>query len=126
MDDDAGFSIVPTVSNVVPFAELCDNYCMFANDFQRWQLPLRPASATTTHKMQGTTVTGNCVTLATDIKQRLPFTRGIDYVCHSRVRDLTSLFLVRALQPIHFTHFDADRKKVHVEYKRLRDLFVQE
>ena len=87
------------------------------------QLPLRPASATITHKMQGSTVHGNCVTLATDISKRLPFTRGIDYVCHSRARDLSSLYLVHALRPVHFTHFGSDRKLVTAEYSRLRDIF---
>ena len=80
-------------------------------------------SATTTHKMQGSTVNGNCVTLATNLRDRTPFTRGIDYVCHSRARELSSLFFVHALRPEHFTCFGADRKKVHAEYKRLRLIF---
>ena len=123
MDDDIGFSICSTMTNVIPFGEICDEYIKFKNDFHRWQLPLRAASATTTHKMQGFTVNGNCVTLATNLRDRTPFTRGIDYVCHSRARELSSLFLVHALRPEHFTCFGADRKKVHAEYKRLHVIF---
>ena len=123
MDDNIGMSISSTMSNVIPFGEMCDEFVKYKNKYHRWQLPLRPASATTTHKMQGSTVHGNCVTLATDISKRFPFTRGIDYVCHSRARDLSSLYLVHALRPVHFTHFGSDRKLVTAEYSRLRNIF---
>ena len=126
MDDDIGISICFTIPNVISFGEMCDDRIKYKNDFHRWQLPLRAASATTTHKMQGSTVHGNCVTLATNLSEHTPFTRGIDYVCHSRAKDLSSLFLVSALRPEHFTIFGADRKKVTAEYNRLRVLLNKE
>ena len=126
MDDNLGFSICSTIPNVIPFGEMCDDRIKYKSDFHRWQLPLRAASATTTHKMQGSTVHGNCVTSATNLSEHTPFTRGIDYVCHSRGKDLSSLFLVLALRPEHFTIFGADRKKVTAEYNRLRVLFNKE
>ena len=70
MDDNIGFSICTTMTNVIPFGEMCDDRIKYKNDFHRWQLPLRAASATTTHKMQGSTVHGNCVTLATTVSTR--------------------------------------------------------
>ena len=126
MDDNIGFSICSTIPNVIPFGEMCDDRIKYKNDFHRWQLPLRAASATTTHKMQGSTVHGNCVTFATNLSEHTPFTRGIDYVCHSRAKDLSSLFHVFALRPEHFTIFGADRKKVTAEYNRLRVLLNKE
>ena len=81
MDDNICISICTTMPNVIPLGEMWDDRIKYKNDSHRWQLPLRAASATTSHKMQGSTVHGNCVTLYTNISERPPFTRGIDYVC---------------------------------------------
>lgn len=124
MDQDLGFSILSTMENVVPFTRVLDTSGKYSNNYHRWQLPLTPAFATTTHKMQGSTVVGNCVTLAWDFSSnKTPYTRGLDYVSHSRAKDLSKLFLVNALTVEHFSAHDDETKIVNNEYIRLRTKF---
>lgn len=90
MDSNLGFSFINSMENVVPFTEVLDEGVKY-NNYQRWQLPLTPSFATTTHKMQGSTVIGNCVTVPWKFQKGGPFCRGLDYVAHSRARELSSL-----------------------------------
>ena len=127
MDSDLGFSFIESMKNVVPFTEILDEGAKY-NNYQRWQLPLIPSFATTTHKMQGTTVIGNCVTVPWKFKNKEghnggPFCRGLDYVAHSRARELSSLFITVPLTAEHFTSHGDDLKLVHKEYKRLREIY---
>lgn len=131
MDANLGFSLIDTMPNVVPFTDVLDEGIKYANNYQRWQLPLTAAFATTTHKMQGSTVVGNCVTIpwkfvsaCENTPGRGPFCRGLDYVAHSRARDLASLFILGTSTPKHFNSHPNDLQHVHEEYKRLRQFFV--
>ena len=92
---------------------------------------MTPSFATTTHKMQGSTVIGNCVTVpwkfnfdplkgvCKERKNAGPFCRGLDFVAHSRARELSSLFILGPLTVEHFTSHSDDLQLVHEEYKRL-------
>lgn len=116
MDDDIGFSIIPTIPNIIPFTEQCDDTIKYGNHYHRWQLPLQNAFATTTHKMQGSTVKGNCVTMPSE---KAPWARGLDYVANSRAKYLQKLFLMRPLRVQHFTSHPQERHSIGNEYKRL-------
>ena len=120
MDNDVGYSIIPGIPNVVPFTEQCDVTERYLKVYHRWQIPLVAAFATTTHKMQGSTVKGNCVTIPS---LNSPWARGLDYVANSRVTELSKLFLIRPLKLQHFTSHEKEREKIDVEYTRLSTLF---
>ena len=122
MDSNLGFSFINSMENVVPFTEVLDEGAKY-NNYQRWQLPLTSSFATTTHKMQGTTVIGNCVTVPWKFTKGRPFCRGLDYVAHSRARELASLFILGPLTVEHFNSHPEDIEIVHKEYKRLREIF---
>jgi ATP-dependent exoDNAse (exonuclease V) alpha subunit len=69
----------------------CDITTKIDINYHRWQIPLRAAFATTTHKILGSTAKGNCVTMPSESS---PWLRGLDYVASSRAKDLTKLFLL--------------------------------
>ena len=92
MDNDVGYSVIPSIPNVIPFMEQCDVTEKYSKNYFRWQIPLVAAFATTTHKMQGSTVKGNCVTIPS---LKSPWARGLDYVANSRATELSKLFLIR-------------------------------
>ena len=120
MDNDVGYSIIPGIPNVVPFTEQCDVTERYLKVYHRWQIPLVAAFATTTHKMQGSTVKGNCVTIPS---LKCPWARGLDYVANSRATELSKLFLLRPLKSQHFTSHEKERNKIDAEYARLSRLF---
>ena len=120
MDNDIGFSVSSSIPNVIPFSEHCDLKDKFDSHYHRWQIPLRAAFATTTHKMQGSTVKGNCVTIPS---LNCPWARGLDYVANSRATELNKLFLLRALKPENFTSHEEQRKLIDNEYARLARKF---
>ena len=68
MDNDIGYSVIPSIPNVIPFTEQCDVTERYGKYYFRWQIPLVAAFATTTHKMQGSTVKGNCVTIPSSFR----------------------------------------------------------
>jgi ATP-dependent exoDNAse (exonuclease V) alpha subunit len=120
MDNDVGYSISPSIPNVVPFTEQCDVTEKYLKIFHRWQIPLVAAFATTTHKMQGSTVKGNCVTIPS---LKCPWARGLDYVANSRATELSKLFLITPLKMQHFTSHEKEREIINAEYNRLSLLF---
>lgn len=120
MDNDVGYSIIPSIPNVVPFTEQCDVSEKYLKIYHRWQIPLVAAFATTTHKMQGSTVKGSCVTIPS---LKCPWARGLDYVANSRATELSKLFLIRPLKDQHFTSHKIEREKIDLEYARLSRLF---
>lgn len=120
MDDDIGYSAVPSMLNILPFTAQCDDTEKYDKNYHRWQLPLKAAFATTTHKMQGSTAKGNCVTLPSENK---PWSRGLDYVANSRAKDLSKLFLLRPLTASHFTSHPKERMAIAREYERLTAKF---
>ena len=117
MDNDIGYSVIPSIHNVIPFTEQCDVTERYGKNYFRWQIPLVAAFATTTHKMQGSTVKGNCVTIPS---LKSPWARGLDYVANSRATELSKLFLIRPLKEQHFTSHAKERDQ---EYFRLSRLF---
>ena len=51
------------------------------------------------------------------------FCRGLDYVAHSRARELSSFFILRPLTAVQFTSHRDNFQLVHKEYKRLREIY---
>jgi ATP-dependent exoDNAse (exonuclease V) alpha subunit len=117
MDDNYGYSITTNGQTVMPFTAHCDETAKVDNNYQ---IPLRAAFATTTHKMQGSTAKGNCITLPSEIS---PWNRGLDYVANSRAKDLTKLFLLRPLRITNFTSHEPERILIDEEYARLNAKF---
>jgi ATP-dependent exoDNAse (exonuclease V) alpha subunit len=122
MDDNNGYSITSNDKTIIPFTAQCDVSTKIDKEYHRWQIPLRAAFASTTHKMQGSTARGNCVTMPSESS---PWLRGLDYVANSRAKDLTKLFLLRPLREINFTSHVAERNLINDEYIRLKNLFIQ-
>ena len=85
----------------------------------RWQLPLEPAYAITTHKMQGATAKFGAVI---EPSQTKPFARGLDYVAASRPTELKKLFLLGPLTHNQFNAFPSERNDITLEYDRLRNV----
>jgi ATP-dependent exoDNAse (exonuclease V) alpha subunit len=120
MDKDNGYSLSTLISNIVPFTAVCDDTRKYNTYYNRWYMPLEVAFAITTHKMQGATCTGNCVTQASI---GAPFSRGLDYVATSRVTELKKLFLIDPLTKTQFTSDRTDRRAIKKEYDRLNKSF---
>ena len=120
MDNDVSYSVIPSIPNVIPFTEQCDVTEKYGKNYFRWQIPLVAAFATTTHKMQGSTVKGNCVTIPS---LKSPWARGLDYVANSRATELSKLFLIRPLKEQHFTSHAKEREIIDQEYFCLSRLF---
>lgn len=120
MDKDSGYSLSTSMSNIVPFTAICDDTRKYNTYYNRWYIPLEVAFAITTHKMQGATCIGNCVTLASI---GAPFSRGLDYVATSRVTELKKLFLINPLTTTQFTSHRLDRIAINDEYDRLNKKF---
>jgi ATP-dependent exoDNAse (exonuclease V) alpha subunit len=120
MDDNIGYTAVPSMQNILPFTAQCDTTEKYDKNYHRWQLPLKAALATTTHKMQGSIAKGNCVTLPSKNK---PWSRGLDYVANSRAKDLSKLFLLRPLTESHFTSHPKERMAIAREYEKLSAKF---
>ena len=120
MENDNGYSINSTIPNIVPFTEQTDVTEKYQKKYHRWQIPLVPASAITTFKMQGSTVKGNCVT---NPSRNSPRSRGLDYVANSRVTEMSKLFLLSPLREENFTSHPKERILIEEEYKRLTSKF---
>jgi ATP-dependent exoDNAse (exonuclease V) alpha subunit len=120
MDENNGYSITNNDLTIIPFTAQCDETAKIDKNYHRWQIPLRAAFATTTHKMQGSTAKGNCVTLPSE---NSPWNRGLDYVANSRAKDLTKLFLLRPLREANFTSHKEERILIDDEYARLNAKF---
>jgi hypothetical protein len=120
MEIDNGYSLNSGIPNIVPFTEQTEITERFEKLYHRWQLPLVPAAAITTFKMQGSTVKGNCVTCPS---KNSPKSRGLDYVANSRVTEMSKLFLLSPLREANFTSHPLERSAIDREYKRLSDKF---
>ena len=101
---------------IIPFVAVCKSDDRYCTHYHRLQLPLEPAFACTTHKMQGTTATYGAVIEPSESK---PFSRGIDYVAASRPTMLKNLFLLSPLTDRHFNAWPEERAEVRKEYARL-------
>ena len=119
MDNTIGSSISKSIPDIIPFVGVCRETDKYNKNYHRWQLPLEPAFACTTHKMQGTTAKYGAVI---EPSSGTPFARGLDYVAPSRPTELAKLFLLAPLTDRHFTSFPGQRHDIKNEYNRLRNL----
>jgi hypothetical protein len=124
MDRPIGYSISSSKSDIlgdiVPFVAVCKSDGRYCTHYHRWQLPLEPAFACTTHKMQGATTTYRALIAPPGNK---PFSRGIDYVATSRPTVLNNLFLLSPLTEKHYNAWHEERAQVRQEYERLAQQF---
>ena len=91
------------------------------NYYYRWQVPLAPAAAITTHKAQGITAK-NGVVYSPSTKAR-PFPRGLEYVAISRCPNVNMLFLLHHLRETHFTSYCGEIVEINECYERFRNRF---
>ena len=119
MDLPIGYSISRTIPNIKPFVAITTFDDKNSKNYHRWQIPLEPAIASTTHNMQGATAKFGAV-IEPSVKK--PFARGLVYVATSRPTELAKLTL---LAPLTVNQFSASPQKRHIirqEYNRLREL----
>ena len=121
MENDIGYSISSNEDNVIPFVAVCRNKDIYKRQYHRWQLPLEPAFACTTHKMQGTTAHYGVVIEPSEV---IPFCRGLDYVGVSRPTEMSKLFLLGQLTERQFEAYEPERRAITMEYRRLRNLHL--
>ena len=119
MDLPIGYSISVTIPNVIPFVAITSDDDIYKKKYHRWQIPLEPAFASTTHKMQGATAKFGAVI---EPSAKRPFARGLDYVAASRPTELAKLTLLAPLTVNHFTAFPQERHHIREEYIRLRNM----
>ena len=120
MDIKLEYSIGTEGTNVIPFVAVCSEEEKYNKNYHRWQIPLEPSFACTTHKMQGSTAKFGAVVEPSKGK---PFARGLDYVAPSRPTELAKLILLRPLTEAHFNAFPQERHAIKDEYIRLRQIF---
>jgi hypothetical protein len=112
-------SIDATTPNVVPIAPVLRNVRFGSRTYQRRQLPLRLATATTVHAAQGTTQEFHVMS-PTTTSRPTGHCRGLTYVGFSRSKCLLDLFLTSPITAAHFMGYDAQRADIVREYRRLR------
>ena len=120
MDLQNKYSIDPANQNIIPFVAVTSPEEKYNKHYHRWQLPLEPAFACTTHKMQGVTANNGAVIQPSMNK---PFARGLDYVASLRPTELNKLFLLGPLTEVHFYAFPQERHAISEEYNRLQNIF---
>ena len=119
MDQTIPYSIRTGSESIIPFVAVCRAEDKYMKKYHRWQLPLEPAYAITTHKMQGATAKFGAVI---EPSQTKPFARGLDYVAASRPTALKNLFLLGPLTHNQFNAFPSERNDITLEYDRLRNV----
>ena len=85
------------------------NFRNYRKHYHRWQIPLEPAFASTTHKMQGTAAKFGAVI---DPSEKKTFARGQDYVAASRPTELANLTLLAPVTVNHFSAFHQERHNI--------------
>ena len=119
MDLPIGYSISQTIPNIIPFVAITTDDDKYSKHYHRWQIPLEPAFASTTHKMQGATARFGAVI---EPSAKKPFARGLDYVATSRPTELAKLTLLAPLTVNQFSASPQERHIIRQEYNRLREL----
>lgn len=105
MDLTIGYSISTTIQNVKSFVAVTTGDYIYGKQYHRWQIPLEPAFASTTHKVQGTTAMFGAVI---DPSEKKPFALGLDYVAASRPTELVNFLLhLKDATSVHFRKKDA-------------------
>ena len=110
---------IQNIQNVIPFVAVTAGDDIYIQHYHRWQIPLEPAFASTTHKMQGTTAKFVAVI---DPSEKKTFARGLDYVAASRPMGLANLTFLALLTVCQFSAFLQERHNIREEYSRLRNL----
>jgi ATP-dependent exoDNAse (exonuclease V) alpha subunit len=121
MDNPIGYTIQQGSQDIIPFVAICRQEDKYNKKYHRWQLPLEPAFACTTHKMQGATAKYGAVI---DPSEKTPFSRGLDYVASSRPTELNKLTLLGPLTARQFTAFPGQQNEIRLEYDRLRHKYL--
>ena len=123
--DDVDIGCVGEGPRVVAFAPFLDEETALhiegGRKFYRKQFPLECAHASTIHKAQGITLTNKDAAVVIDDKSIF---MGGTYVAISRVKELESLYLTRAVTSKHFTSHEWMRRQVAVEYERLQAFHI--
>jgi hypothetical protein len=123
--DDVDIGCVGEAPRVVAFAPFLDEETALhiegGRKFYRKQFPLECAHASTIHKAQGITLTNKDAAIVIDEKSIF---MGGTYVAISRVTELESLHLTRAVTSKHFTSHDWMRRQVAAEYERLQAFHI--
>ena len=105
--------------NVIPVTMEKDEYhrLRIGNiTYYRWQLPLIPAAALNTHKVQGFTAENGIVYKPT--YGRRPWARALEYVAISRCTSISGTNLI-LLKPLHIDHFTTPPR----EYQWIREAY---
>jgi hypothetical protein len=121
MDIESEYSIDKNVRNIIPFVAVATQDEKYLKHYHRWQLPLEPAFACTTHKMQGITAKYGAVIRPTIAGERI-FSRGLDYVAVSRPTELSKVYLLAPLTEHQFHACPLQRHEIAEEYNKLRNL----
>ena len=100
------------IDSLIPFVSVTTEDVLYHKYYDRWQLPLEPAFACTTHKMQGATAKQGAVVEPSANKL---FPKDSDYVAVSRPTELADLTLLNPLTPAHFTGFPQERHAINQE-----------
>ena len=122
MDEDNSVSVSTTLPAVIPFGTYPSMKPIDHSGVKyfRYQLPLIPAHCQTIHGAQGLTAPGD---LCIDPSPNVPFEMALEYVAISRVTTLSHLHTLNRFRPIHFTFKHKQRKWIHDEMDRLRQVF---
>jgi hypothetical protein len=123
--DDVDIGCVGEAPRVVAFAPFLDEETALhiegGRKFYRKQFPLECAHASTIHKAQGITLSNKDAAVVIDDKAIF---MGGTYVAISRVTELESLHLTRAVTSKHFTSHEWMRRQVAAEYERLQAFHI--
>ena len=119
MDLPIGYSISRAIPNIIPFVAITTVDDKYSKNYHRWQIPLEPVFASTTHKMQGATAKFGA---AIEPSAKKSFARGLDYVATSRSTELAILTLLAPLTVNQFSAFPQKRHSIRQDYDRLREL----
>ena len=114
-------------SNVIPITMTKDEYHRLRVGnitYYRWQLPLTPAAALNTHKVQGITAENGIVYKPT--YDRKPWARALEYVAISRCTSISGnkLILLKPLKIDHFTSPPREYAWIHEAYEYFTKLHV--
>lgn len=117
-------SAIAGLNNVVPITakESLKTYKVNQKSYTRWQIPLLPATATTTHKSQSMTA-HNGIIYAPGSSSARVFARGLAYVALSRCTKMENLHLVMPLLMRHFDSHKYQLFEITNEYERLKQKF---
>ena len=116
MDGQINYSVSKNIKNLIPFYAKAGQ-CTIKNKYIRYQLPLLPAFARTTHSVQGVTAHNGVV-----IDPGTIFFAG-DYVAISRATDINLLIMLKPVTHKNFASHPDFRNKINNFYNNLNTRF---